>query len=1646
MHNSTLSTASQPQSLPSPTEAACVRAFCAEARLRAVLRHVNSFRCAQQQGGGDYVSQHHGPVAGVAETTSALTQISSSASIDHNDVPNFTEKVVSSPPHCPLILKFPLAPLEQRVKQRMMRTATRQKRRDARQAAAAASVPTTTASAMAANMVRNALSQPFGAVAARFLSAASSGVPSLFPDVAITNASAPDAHMSDWISSALPPPAAQMSHPLPSGISTSGACPGIPPHGTGTDKHMASVSPANRMSMMPYQSPPPREQDRRSQCRRSHHQHQRLFPDVSTSRHSRGITDDSPSPLALLLPTPLSVSGSKDPLHRRQPSRHHPEQEDGHRRHRCHHRHHQYHHGCSCGTCEAVCDATAPHHGTTINAVSKHKQVRSSFHHPGSTPTSKTSNPEGVFGRSPISFLARTLHEVSTAVLEASPLTRSASRHTPIADYRHTRHYRCSWLREKLEQSGEGVNARIAASSPTRDRWPMSAAPSHSGSSSSHAADACLPHSSGSSCNSSRVCSKYGCYSWSGSEASSNASSSRMSFTHGDRSSSSAPLTPLTIPRDGRYDPHAPLLPLMRCYGDTPTREMFCRVPSTSTQQTESHSSTPMSSEWSMESSSTAQSAVGAAAAAAAPASGPRAPNTSEEAVNTAAHARSGGEPLKKQRPLESHECRHKILFSPTTNTQLSYMEEMDAIERGVMAPYVSYLFSPEARVIDLRQLKDRVNVCHPASPLEATCLGFSRAADEYLVGTSSGVLWRVPAGGGAEAMRATPLGCLWPTQTPANASPAATAAPGTAAGAGGSSGAVSDAPGGCPSTLQPVPLPGHTAAILSIAFNDDGALFATTGMDECVIVWNAHTSAKLRRISAVWASSTSAAASASMYTGVQHTAGQRAPHLVRFMPQNNNYLLVSYLGSSELHLYNSSTGLPVTNIAGARLARAAASTVKGHHKGTVGSHGRGRVDAGSVAPSGAITALAVDPIASPFFFSGDVNGTVVMWTYHAGDIVARETLRTATALADSVGGKSTLTPPCFVDTALQSAHGRVASSGNGMVAFSIPLHQLPEMRRVTALALPEQMGGIAALGVSTLHKSQLHSLFRRCGSRPGAASAQSSSDGGADGTRPAPRHSFESTADVFRTVAQQNRACWAAAEANRTSGEAAAAALSGAAVVDSVARNQRGSHSRSSAHSQAAVHSGLAASAGVAATGGNNSSFPQVLAGWPSRVSETLAALWRGSDSAPSSVHRCGPAPVRHERKVETAAAKEPMVTASTVSAAPAVTALSEGDLLDQLRDDALDAVCPFLVLVTLPCDTIYALGVLLQLQHSGQGGSAGSRKGVVSAGGPHVSYCLYPLLKTTSPSRLRHLGVGAVQSPDNPRLIVVATPCEEGFVRVEPLLHVVTPSPSVERTPPADVSTAPTLDVGSLQPGKNVLAHEDSRRRSHSHVLATLPMPYGGRCTGVAWSPSGRFLVAITAEGVIYQWARVYLLGPSSPSTNAVAAATAAAATTTKRGVEQGGSCDSVPPVYSVAPAKGRVEVRSSPVVGVAAAATARSHGCAGELPDTMSWVSLPAASFTGLLGPPTAITVASSSGPVTGENAAARAAFGEEDAWRQSFHRELERQRRAQAALKLLAHDKSGGKEDAVSSSGYWLGDDDAASSTVTEDSLEGDGTES
>lgn len=1559
-------------------------------------------------------------------------------------------------------LALPLAPLAQRIEEKKAREAARLRRRTARRQLAAARAAAAGASAVAsgnttADLVRNALAQPLGAMAARILTAAASGTPLLFPDAAgplqlpgggaLTGGAAPLAWASRSSSSSPSSAAGVPTTRLPSSAPKPVAA-------------VAQRSPTLRVpdaSVHGRQRETKQRRDRRSPQPRSHPSRPQLSALSNPQPVRDSFAEGSPSPLSLLLhptqhaasaPAAAAGAGTFAGASRR---RRRWREDSPWRRSRCSRCGHQRRPRSS------VLEPADALEKSAMGPPSPSKCPPASF----STPTTADA---AEISDSPISKLARTLRDAGTAALAASPLMRVDSKQPPR---QQPSHYARSPSRVSSGEDAHGSTAAAWDRSPSHASLPSNKPPSRSRSPS--------PASSYCQCSSR--------------SASSCSPVNEPGAPRGAAAAASAPFTPLTLPRPGdtHYNACAATMSLLRCYADSATRGVFSRVPSTSTQRSASRSSTPLSSEWSVHSSSVGDGDKEVEAG--------RRNRTADGSPPPQKDAEGGGPPSR----------RHAPAHSPTSNTQLSYIAEMDAIERGVVAPYVSYLFSPEARVVDLRALEGLVRRRDPAPPLEATCVGFSQAADAYLVGTSSGLLWRVPVRNPNDVVRATPLGSLWPPQAPtAPALAGLTATAPTAAAAGSTSALDGAAPPTRTSTTtttpataaaQPMPLPGHTAAVLSIAFNDDGALFATAGMDGCVIVWNGRACAKVRRISAVWASAAAAAASTqALYPGVGAGLSSQAPYLVRFMPQNNNYLLVSYLGSSELHLYNSSTGLPVTNVAGAGLARGGGGGgargvadklgrrgvgLDGDGRGGGGSHRGSSSGGASVSDAAfrggdadgrrtrgaepaaftpvAITALAVDRIASPFFLTGDAHGTVVMWTYRAGDVVLWPTLRsldTAAAAGASTGAgggpsRHSRSRSYVPDTLLQGPHARTSSSssigggGDGLAAFAVPLYELPELRRVAALALPESMGGVAALAVSTLHTAQLHSLFQRRGPRHDGAGECAATAA----SQPAPRHPLEATAHTLRSMAEQNRACWASA-----------AAAAGGDVSDTAVRSRREKQSTGAA-------GGAAANAAPSSTASvSTSSFTHALAALPSRLTDTFSSLWGGSGGGGGGTSATAKLPSTQSPTPATTPSHQPSTTASAGGGGAALPSLSENELLRQLRDDALDAVCPLMILVTLPCDTIYVLGLLLQLRPAARPGGSGSSgaAGAASASAPPrqhqlprlqhqqppiVTYRLYPLLKTTSPSRLRHLGVGAVQSPDNPRVIVVATPCEEGFVRIEPLLRTPPSSAAASAAVAARHHAAGDAATASAEgSGEGIGAAVGPAPRSRSHVLATLPMPYGGRCTGVAWSPNGRFLVAITAEGVVYQWARVYLLNTSSPrlaaspSTGADAAGAAAttgtapatsAAAAAMLAATGAAAATTVP--HSVVAVDGAARTPALAVDGVA-----RRRGCATEHSDTAVQGASPTANFISLLGAPMASAAAASAGtlPAAADSSAARAAFCEEDAWRESLRRELERQRRAQAALKLVSRAGPAEVEETVSGSGYCI--DDGAGTAVTEES--------
>ncbi|KPA85766.1 hypothetical protein ABB37_00121 [Leptomonas pyrrhocoris] len=1623
----------------------------AELRLQVALQRVEACRR----------SQHHDNVArsnAAAEKTTT-----------HSPIP-----AADAPPEAPraITMEWPLAPLTQRAKEKKARDALRQRRRAARQTIAAAARE---APMSAADVMRNTLSQPFGVMAARLLSAATAGAPSLFSEhIAPPHEEAMTATTHNVVSPLL----THLSNPNVSNTAVSAAL-----GSAGATTLIPSPSGSPHTSTKQFASPHADRRHRHSGHHRCHRHDGSLSPSPMRFSAPHGSADANLHPsLRALSTTPLSPrpdNVAADAEWYRAPHEHRdrpyhsllslragaspPKVSQPHL-----HRHH--HHS---GHCRHSQSSSKP---IAMSSAAKPDSLRSPVARTRSTPTSALSPSHQLFRNSPISFLARTFGgggtgDISSSAMEDDRPQRivGPSQHSKAPDALD------SSATVRATADGGGIQAFFSTS------------PSFTG----H-----LPtppqrlHSRASSCSCSCSCSCAGS-SWTASDSYASSSMPSLDVT----------VCPMTAPGpDGAYHPHVPLPSLLRCYGDSETRNLFHGAPSTSSDGTESRSATPFSSEWSAGASSTnADLTLPAAAAAAdAPSDDPlvspaEAQLTEADTVNANQHP-SPDEGMRQRRasPRSPHHHRHlgNSVASPNTQTQLSILTEMDAIDKGRVAPYVSYLFAPEARVVDLRHVEGQMLPQREpsSSPVAATCVHFYHAGDAYLVGTSSGFLWRVPAGGGQEAVRATPLGSLWPPHAPAGVNAAtdgvgvgarsathAFSASNTATATGGASNAVPNGLGGvlpdgaaaAASALssQPVPLSGHTAAILSIAFNDDGTLYATTGLDGCVIVWKASTCAKLRRISAVWANA---------------SAVQRAPHLVRFMPQNNNYLLVSYVDSSELHLYNSSTGLPVTNVAGTGLTQLTASGSVSSGGGTMRS--KNLLKSGSK-PSkgngggGAITALAVDLIASPFFLSGDGDGTVALWTYRAGDLVIWPTLR-ATSTSSTSGGsggaarhshsRSYVTDP--LNPHSNSGRDDGSSAGSGAI-FVTPLYQLPELRRVAACVLPAHAGGVAAISVSVLYAAQLHSLFRPCGSPSKAArvaaAAEANDERAGEATARAGGRLHqppEATAQVLHAAAVQNRACRAELDARKAEVEEAAATAGNAAAI----RSRRDTHTRSlSMLKHGGGDSATATrtnSGGVSSSGTTSSSFPHVLAGLPSRLSDTFSALWGGGGGnngshggAPSSS-----ATTTAARRADSSLALPKSSTASAGASSFDPAAMTEKELLKQLRGDALDVVCPLLILVTAPCDTVYALGLLLQLQrgtppHSNSSNAGGGHHHS-SVAKPTVSYRLYPLLKTTGPSRMRHVGVGAVASPDNRRLVVVAAPCEEGFVRVLPLLRIEAAAEAAAPTTPTPTTKA---DATAPGPGSGTTRNggSEATRMNKKHVLATLPMPYGGRCTGIAWSPTGRFLVAITAEGVIYEWSRVYLNTdtPSSSSAAADRALRKAAAGPLQQGTElgkgkSGGAAGHASTALGEdADAANALTITAKnarrPLAGVdavdapASAAAKRWRGCDTEFSDTVHR-PVSAHDFTSLLGTSMAAPAAAAAAAVVavaGESDAARAAFIEEDAWRESFQRELERQRREQAALKLVTRPDNG-DENEVSSSGYWLEKDpnsEASCDTFDED---------
>ncbi|KPI89415.1 hypothetical protein ABL78_1451 [Leptomonas seymouri] len=1506
-------------------------------------------------------------------------------------------------------MEWPLAPLMERARMRRKRDAQLQRRRAARQPK---SVAAHVSSMSAADVMRNTLSQPLGAMAARLLSAATAGAPSLFSEPA---ASGPgEATTAARIAESSPP--THTSNPNVAAAETVA--------------HMLSPSSSPHKGTMAKVFP------------HAHHRHASLRLPSPMRTPARYCSADARlhKPLSATSATslpPPSDDGIGDVECRRTPREYRDRLSHSLLTFRAeappakHRQRHTYHRAYHSSGCLHLQPSSKP---ITVHSAAQPDAQHSPFMRAHFTPPSALPPAHHFFSSSPIPLLAGAFSGGGTGGFSSPTMGNDRAQRRAV--------------------SSPNAKTRDAGAAAAGGDQPLS--PSSLLSTGNLLPPLHQVHQE----------ELHSCFasSWASSDADASSPSSCDTF-----------FCPMTAPGADRvYNPLAPLPSLLRCYGDAETRNLFDDVLSTSTQCTESRSSSPCSSEWSARTSSTNVD-VTHHATATAPGRHSRSP--SRPLDEPGAMPKAAANPNQGSLHVESSRRRRasprhngSSVPSPNVQTQHSFATEMDAIEKGQVTPYVSYLFTPEARTVDLRQLEGQLRRRESLSPVAATCIRFCPAGEAYLVGTSSGLLWRVPVSGG-QVVRATPLGNLWPPHAQAggsaissgvgpgtlSAAPAPSANNTTTATAAAPS-AVRVSPGGVLSeadvsvssaqlSSQPTPLSGHTAAVLSIAFNEDGTLYATAGLDGCIIVWKASTSAKLRRISAVWAGA---------------SAVQRAPHLVRFMPQNNNYLLVSYVDGSALHLYNSSTGLPVTNAAGTGLARmtVSSSSIASGAGGTASAGPKGLLKGGSKTNSGtgggrcgAITALAVDLIASPFFVSGDADGRVVLWTYRAGDLVMWPTLRATSTPASSDNPDSGSSHAArharsrsyVIDPPGYGLHSDPSSIGGGSV-FSTPLYQLPELRRVAACELPVHAGGVAAISVSTLHAAQLHSLFRPCGSPYKDVVAAAERDGEekskasvhAEGRS---HRALETTAQVLHAAAVQNRACREELEARQAEKEEAAAAGD-----DATGRSRRDDCGVTCSSAIKRKGSDDSTTATRTSSGG----FPHILARLPSRLSDTFSALWSGSGGGSGS-HGGAPSSPSVTAKACGADSSLASLKPSTPPAVPSdfcPAAVSEKELVKQLRIDALDVVCPLLILVTAPCDTVYSLGLLLQLQHGTlhhNHGAKGSSGHPSSAAWPTVSYRLYPLLKTTGPSRMRHIGVGAVASPDNHRLVVVAAPCEEGFVRVLPLLRVETAATAAATTTARADATTPGPGSGTPKSSGGA-----TTQLTNKHVLATLPMPYGGRCTGVAWSPSGRFLVTITSEGIIYEWSRVYLLsttitGCSSTAVNGATRKAVAGSLKRDTGFGKGRSSSNGAACHAslvsgeddssvIAPtttAKGARKISTAAdAAGVpanAAAAATQRRGCDTEYSDT---VHRPASTlnFTSLLGrsmaAPTAATA--STAVLAGQGNAACAAFLEEDAWRESFQRELERQRREQAALKLVT---SPGDQDEseVSSSGYWLDGD-------------------
>ncbi|EKF39615.1 hypothetical protein MOQ_000153, partial [Trypanosoma cruzi marinkellei] len=381
---------------------------------------------------------------------------------------------------------------------------------------------------------------------------------------------------------------------------------------------------------------------------------------------------------------------------------------------------------------------------------------------------------------------------------------------------------------------------------------------------------------------------------------------------------------------------------------------------------------------------------------------------------------------------LRHHSTLLAVAGANSESTAVTAQLEFDRISAGEEAPHASYLFSPETRIVDLCMLPLAAEKNHESGEKKATADGSRQS------GNGS---WPLPAPRHTEPAASatekdgctrvcfspegdcyivgTECGKLWFVQVTIKA------------------GHITST-----TAANPLLLHGHSGAVTDIAFDDVGTCFASSGADACVILWNQRTPSKVRRI---------------------NTDGG-VPVAVRFMPKNNNYLLVSLPKHHLLRLYNSSTGFPVTR------------------KGQLI-----RVEA---------TALVMEPCTYPFLFLGDVHGTITVWRYCVSSVddIACPSVVKEVNEARKRSQPTTLPQPSLPQvpplSTPSSSHGAATAAGQSAVETHLEHEKRREFMPPTitegqsqfekvAGCVVEKGTPVASLVASSMNHQQFHCLLR---------------------------------------------------------------------------------------------------------------------------------------------------------------------------------------------------------------------------------------------------------------------------------------------------------------------------------------------------------------------------------------------------------------------------------------------------------------------------------------------------------------------------------------------------------------------------------------